>query len=122
MKRAEIKVDKKKLTTVKAMDEATNEAVEVRIPEMLYEGRVLYKDTAFVDYLEFLTYAYTSMYQKGDNGFVSVSSNVKGEDSLRIIGQYKALDNSIVNDVINNGWAARREVVENEIYQTAYFA
>jgi len=92
----------------------------IEIPRWYRDQRQLFMDTAFVDFIEGLIGGYVTVFQRFDDGFVRLSTNIRRNDGSRAVATYIP-NNSIVAETVLRGEVySGRFFVIDEYYITAY--
>lgn len=85
-----------------------------------WNGKSLQEDTEFVDKIEELTQAQTSVFQKVSGGFIRIATNVMNEAGERELGTFVENSSDVAQTVSSGGQYQGRAEVVGEWYLTAY--
>lgn len=115
-----IEVDQNQTEFVQVVDPQSGQERIVSLTKLLINDRPLLNDTIFADEVLQATYGYTMLFQRTDNGFICVSSNVKDDKGKRFINSFLPDTSSVVKGIESGGYFDRREHIAGEWYLTAY--
>ena len=116
----ELTVAEQQTVTMDATHQISNATHQVSLNEWYMGETPLHNNFSFVDRIMELTGATATIFQKIDDGYLRISTNVKKENGNRAVGTFIP-NNSPVIQAIENGQTYRgRAYVVNGWYLTAY--
>jgi methyl-accepting chemotaxis protein len=106
--------------TVEAQNQVTKEMQQVQLKNALFNGTTLYSSTKIVDEISKLTGAVATILQKGQQGYIRISTSLVKSDGSRGINTFIP-NNSPVANALNNGEEFQdRAIVMDEWFLTSY--
>ena len=106
--------------TVKAINQLTNEIHEVAINEWLLNGRYINDDFSFVDSVRHLLGCTATIFQKIDEGYIRMSTNVENKDGSRALNTFIPNSSPVIQAIEQKQIYYGRAYVVNDWYITAY--
>lgn len=106
--------------TIEVENQQTNTTHITTLPVWRHDGKELYNNYDFVDFLEEVIGGSITIFQKIDSGFVRISTNIRKSDSLRAVGTYIPNNSVVAETVLKGKVYYGRAVVVDEWYTTAY--
>lgn len=106
--------------SITVTNQENNIAQEINLPVLLYDGSPLYMNYDFIDYIESISKASYTIYQKIDEGFLRISTNVLNASGERAINTYLP-NSSPVTQALGRGEVYKgRALVMGEWFLTFY--
>ncbi len=105
---------------LKAINPENQRFRQFEIPIWELNGRPIFMDTVFVDMVEGLLGGYVTVFQKFNEGFVRVSTNIRRADGSRAVATYIPNSSPISQTVLRGETFFGRAFVIDEHYTTAY--
>jgi methyl-accepting chemotaxis protein len=103
------------------VNQENNDTRRIQLPVMLYNNRPLYQDYDFVNHLESLTHGTSTIFQKIDDGYLRISTNITNTAGERAVNTYIP-SSSLVAQALDQGQIYKgRAVIMNQLYLTVYF-
>ncbi|MBN2612662.1 MAG: Cache 3/Cache 2 fusion domain-containing protein [Bacteroidales bacterium] len=113
-------LDLSKTMDVQVTNQVDKTSKQVKIPEFAFNGLALYNTTGLVDKIGSLTGATATLFQKTDDGYVRISTNVKTEDGERAVNTYIPNSSPVIKTIEKGEPYLGRAFVVNEWYYAAY--
>ncbi len=105
---------------VTAINQISKHATQITIKDFIIGGERIYNNYSFVDKVQEMTGATSTIFQKIPGGYLRISTNVLKENGERAIGTYIP-NNSPVIQAVESGQTYRgRAFVVDDYYLTAY--
>ena len=115
-----IQINNSKTNRIKVVNQFTQKEIDVKLPEMLRGGSVMFKDTSFVDGISELLGGTATVFQKVSEGFVRVSTNVINNQNQRSVGSFIPNGSPVVNTVLKGETYKGRAFVVDDWCVTMY--
>lgn len=116
----EIEVNEEEKINFKALNQETNTVNDVDVNKWLLDGTTIQNSTKIVDKLQSLTNSTATIFQKIDEGFLRISTNVRKENGERATGTFIPNTSPVAQTVLQGGTFRGRAFVVNAWYLTAY--
>ena len=118
--RAELQIGEDEQVHMQATHQRSDASHQVSLNKWYLGGTSLYNNFSFVDRIMDLTGATATIFQKIDEGYLRISTNVKKEDGSRAVGTYIPDDSPVIQTIENGQTYRGRAYVVNGWYLTAY--
>ncbi len=105
---------------LQATNQETQKVQRFEMPFWERNDQQLFMDTSFVDQMEGLLGGYITIFQKFEQGFVRVSTNIRRKDGSRAMATYIPNSSVIAQTVMRGETYFGRAFVIDEYYTTAY--
>lgn len=115
-----LEVDNKNLIHLKATNHITQESKDVEVPEWSINGGVVQSNTSIVDKIQNMVGGTATIFQRIDDGFLSVSTNILCSDGKRDVGTYIPLSSPVAKSIQKGRMYVGRVLILNEWYLAAY--
>ncbi|WP_282039198.1 methyl-accepting chemotaxis protein [Saccharicrinis aurantiacus] len=112
-------IDESIVNSIDAIDYESQEKFACSIPMVSINHKPLLGDTIFAYQVKEATYGYTRFYQKADNGYVCVSTNILREDGKPDIGKFIRNDSELIKVIETGTYSSSKELHNGEWYMTA---
>jgi len=106
--------------TIKGTDQTTKKTKEYRIRSLKINNTDLYNNTEIVDNIKRKSVETVTIFQKIEDGFLRISTNVKKEDGNRAVGTFIPNSSNIIKTIERGETYLGRAYVVNDWYLTAY--
>lgn len=103
-----------------AINQITKERIRAGIRTWKLDGSTIFKSSAFVDKTYELFGGTTTIFQKIDQGYLRISTNVLKDDSTRAVGTFIPNDSEVIQTIESGETYYGRAYVVNDWYITAY--
>ncbi len=103
-----------------ATNQLTNESKQIDVPEWTVKGETIQNSTRFVDEIKDLVGGTATIFQKIDDGFLRISTNVIAKNGERAVGTYIPNSSPVVKSVMEGNTYVGRAFVVDDYYLTAY--
>lgn len=118
--KGKITLDSKKTISLNVTNQVTNESKMIELPQMLYQGENVYKNSDLIDQLAKETGGTVTLFQMFNGGMVRLSTNLKNSDGSRAIATYIPSSSEVYQTVANGDTYNGRAAVFNDWYVTSY--
>ena len=115
----EFKIDNSK-AVVTATNQVSKTSKEIELDNWFLNGNDLLNNHSFVDYLQETMGGTATIFQKIDDGFLRISTNVRRNDKTRAVGTYIPNSSPVIKKILNGESFFGRAFVVNDWYTTAY--
>ncbi len=109
-----------KIITLNAIDQITKKEKLVSIRKWLLNGKQLQYNYDFVDKLKNMIGGTVTIFQKIEDGFLRISTNVLTKTSSRAVGTYIPNDSPVIKKILSGQRFYGRAYVVNQWYLTVY--
>lgn len=116
----EININEDEKINYQAVNQETKSVSSVNVNEWKVNGESIQNDTKIVDKLQALTNSTATIFQKIDEGFLRISTNVRKENGQRATGTFIPNSSPVAQTVMQGGTFRGRAFVVNAWYLTAY--
>jgi methyl-accepting chemotaxis protein len=106
--------------SIEARNQLTDDIVEVNLPLLTYNGKLLYNNNIFVDKIRDLTGDACTVFQRIPQGFVRITTNIKDTTGERAINTYIPKSSPVIKSVEQGKTYNGRAFVVNDWYLTSY--
>ncbi len=113
-------IETEELIVVSGINQITKEEKQYTIPKLKLTGKPLYKDNRIVDYIQDETKQTVTIFQKIEDGYLRIATNVKKTDGTRAIGTYIPNNSEVIKTIETGETYYGRAFVVNDWYRTAY--
>lgn len=113
-------VETAKKVEFRALNQITHKEKLIYVNQWLLNGNQLQYHYEFVDDLKRMVGGTVTIFQKIDDGFLRISTNVRNEDYSRAVGTYIPKSSPVIKTVMSGETYIGRAYVVNDWYQTAY--
>ncbi len=103
-----------------ATNQLSNESKQIDVPEWIVQGETIQNSTRFVDEIKELVGGTATIFQKIDDGFLRISTNVIAKNGERAIGTYIPNSSPVVKSIMEGNTYVGRAFVVDDYYLTAY--
>ena len=110
----------KRTINVVGTNQITNQTKVYTIPRWFINKKPLYEDTEIVDKIKSLTSENVTIFQKIEDGYLRVSTNVLKKDSTRAVGTFIPNSSNVVKTIEKGESYYGRSVVVDDWFLTAY--
>jgi len=115
-----IRVEEGDKVRMKATHQISNASHEVSLDKWHLGDTTIHHHFSFVDRIMELTGATATIFQKIDEGYLRISTNVKKDDGSRAVGTFIPDDSPVIRTIENGQTYRGRAYVVNGWYLTAY--
>ncbi len=115
----DIKVSSKSIN-LDAINQETHETKQVDVPEWIVKGETVQNSTQFVDEIKELVGGTATIFQRIDDGFLRVSTNVIAKNGERAVGTYIPDSSPVIKTILEGNTYIGRAFVVDDWYLTAY--
>ena len=119
-KKDQIIIEEDKLFDIQAVNQISNERVDVTIPEMSYKGETIYHRYDIVDHIGELINGTSTIFQKIPQGFLRISTNVLNKQDQRGVNTFIPNDSEVVKTIMKGQVYHGRAFVVDQWYLTVY--
>jgi len=116
----DLRVDEEATVQMEASNQISGSTHRVNLPKWYHGEREMHEDFSFVDQIMDLTGATATIFQKIDNGYLRISTNVEKENGSRAVGTYIPNSSPVIQTIENGQTYRGRAYVVNGWYLTAY--
>lgn len=116
----ELTVSEDETVRMQATNQNSDATHNAEVNEWYLGDESLHEENNFVDKIMDMTGATATVFQKIDNGYLRISTNVKEEDGDRAVGTYIPDDSEVVRTVEQGRTYEGRAFVVDDWYLTAY--
>ncbi|MCW3785304.1 methyl-accepting chemotaxis protein [Plebeiibacterium sediminum] len=109
-----------KTIALSATNQLTNESRKIEVPEWTVQGEQIQNSTRFVDEIKDLVGGTATIFQKIDDGFLRISTNVIDKNGERAVGTYIPNSSPVVKSIMEGNTYVGRAFVVDDYYLTAY--
>lgn len=102
------------------VNQITGVSFTTKIANWKYKGKNLHQDFEFVDEIYSLVGGTATIFQKIEQGYVRISTNVKKSDGSRAVGTFIPNDSPVIKTIEQGQTYIGRAFVVNDWYVTAY--
>ncbi len=120
IKQAKIIIDEKTVENALVINQITKEKEQIRLPQMRIDGKQVYQNFELVDFLGKQTNATATIFQKIDQGYLRISTNVLKLDGSRAVNTYIPNDSPVIQTIERGETFKGRAFVVNKWYHTIY--
>ncbi len=113
-------IETDKTIVINGVNQITNEAKQYTISKWELAGSTMYADNRLVDYIQEQTNETATIFQKIDDGYIRIATNVIKEDGTRAIGTYIPNNSEVIKIIETGETYYGRAFVVNDWYRTAY--
>ncbi len=103
-----------------ATNQLSNESKQIDVPEWIVQGETIQNSTRFVDEIKELVGGTATIFQKIDDGFLRISTNMIAKNGQRAIGTYIPNSSPVVKSIMEGNTYVGRAFVVDDYYLTAY--
>ena len=103
-----------------ATNQETHEMKQVNVSEWLVNGETVQNSTKFVDEIKDLVGGTATIFQKIDEGFLRVSTNVMTKEGERAVGTFIPNSSPVIKTILEGNTYIGRAFVVDDWYLTAY--
>ncbi len=108
------------IISMQAINQITKEVTEVNLNQWLHNGQQVQNHFEFVDRLRSILGGTATIFQRIDQGFLRVSTNVMKLDGSRAVGTYIPNESPVIQTILKGETFRGRAFVVNDWYLTAY--
>lgn len=105
---------------LRATHQITKKSQYVQLKKWSYNGKILQNDTHLVDKIQALVGGTATIFQKIDDGFLRISTNVRKLDGERATGTFIPNSSPVSKTILKGETFKGRAYVVNDWYLTAY--
>lgn len=105
---------------VTAINQVTKLASQVTINKLTIGGKEIFNDYSFVDKIQEITGATSTIFQKIPEGYLRISTNVLTEDGKRAVGTFIPNGSPVIQSIEAGKTYKGRAFVVDDYYLTAY--
>ncbi|QEN03920.1 methyl-accepting chemotaxis protein [Thiospirochaeta perfilievii] len=105
---------------VEGINQITKESREYKISRWMLSGKSLYKNYEIVDLIKSKSVETATIFQKVDDGYLRISTNVTTLDNKRAVGTYIPNSSSVIKEIESGKTFYGRAYVVNDWFLTAY--
>jgi len=105
---------------MEAVNQISKEKSSVTLKQWVFDGYQIQENFVFVDKLKSILGGTATIFQKIDQGFLRISTNVKKLDGLRAVGTYIPNESPVIQTILKGETFLGRAYVVNDWYLTAY--
>ncbi|HKK58956.1 MAG TPA: methyl-accepting chemotaxis protein, partial [Salinivirga sp.] len=116
----EIEVNEESKIPFQAVNQETKISTSLKVNEWTLGGQTLQNNTKVVDKLESLTNSTATIFQKIDQGFLRIATNVRKKSGERAVGTFIPNSSPVAQTVMQGGTFRGRAFVVSDWYLTAY--
>jgi len=106
--------------TISAVNQITTEANNYSINVWTLKGKQLYQNTELVDKIKDQSVETATIFQKIDDGYLRISTNVMKKDGSRAVGTFIPNSSEVIKTIETGQTYMGRAFVVNDWYLTAY--
>lgn len=103
-----------------AKDQVSGSQTQISIPALIYNGRQVLNDYQFVDRIGRVTGGTNTIFQKFENGYLRISTNITDANGNRAVGTYIPNSSEVVQALDKGETYRGRAIIMNEWYLTYY--
>ncbi len=112
--------EKKQQIIVNGINQITKEEKQYQIPIWELNGTQLYNSNILVDYIQEQTHETATIFQKIDDGYLRIATNVIKSNGERAVGTYIPDESEVIKTIETGETYYGRAFVVNDWYLTAY--
>ncbi|ALO16946.1 Ribose and galactose chemoreceptor protein [Salinivirga cyanobacteriivorans] len=116
----DIEINEEEKLPFQAVNQETNISTSLKVNEWTLGGQTLQNNTKIVDKLESLTNSTATIFQKIDQGFLRIATNVRKKSGERAVGTFIPNSSPVAQTVMQGGTFRGRAFVVSDWYLTAY--
>lgn len=105
---------------ISATNQITKETKQYSIPEWKLKNNTLYLDTTLVDQIKSQCVETVTIFQKIEDGYVRISTNVLNKDNTRAVGTFIPNSSEVIKTIEQGKTYLGRAFVVDDWYLTAY--
>ena len=105
---------------IEATNQISKEKSRESVPVWYHNGQIIHNNFNFVDKIGELTDATATIFQKIDDGYLRISTNVKKLDNSRAVGTFIPNNSEVIKTIEKGETYRGRAFVVNDWYLTAY--
>ncbi len=105
---------------LEATNQVTHKIKQVNISEWIVQGQTVQNSTRFVDEIKDLVGGTATIFQKIDDGFLRISTNVIAKNGERAVGTYIPNASPVIKTILDGNTYVGRAFVVDDWYLTAY--
>lgn len=115
-----IKVDQTQKIPYKATNQETNQVVNVEVDAWYLGGDMVQNANEIVDQIQKLSGSTATIFQKTDEGFLRIATNVRDNDGKRATGTFIPFTSIVAKTIMQRNPFFGRAFVVDDMYLTAY--
>ena len=116
----DIEINEEEKLLFQAVNQETKISTSLKVNEWTLNGQTLQNNTKIVDKLESLTNSTATIFQKIDQGFLRIATNVRKKSGERAVGTFIPNSSPVAQTVMQGGTFRGRAFVVSDWYLTAY--
>jgi len=116
----DIEINEEEKLPFQAVNQETKISTSLKVNEWTLGGQTLQNNTKVVDKLESLTNSTATIFQKIDQGFLRIATNVRKKSGERAVGTFIPNSSPVAQTVMQGGTFRGRAFVVSDWYLTAY--
>ncbi|MCG8702206.1 MAG: Cache 3/Cache 2 fusion domain-containing protein, partial [Bacteroidales bacterium] len=116
----ELKFHSNRIQSVMGINQVSKEKKEYTIRALEYNGDVIFQNYTFVDDIQNKTNATATIFQRIDDGFLRISTNIKKLNGERATGTYIPNSSPVIQTILKGETYRGRAFVVNDWYLTSY--
>ncbi len=114
-----IKINSNKIDLV-ATNQETNDSKQIAVSEWIVQEETVQNSTRFVDEIKDLVGGTATIFQKIEDGFLRISTNVIAKNGERAVGTYIPNSSPVVKTIMEGNTYVGRAFVVDDWYLTSY--
>ncbi len=118
--RGELKYHENRTQTIEAVNQETKESKTFTVKALEYNGSDVFQNYSFVDDIQQKTNSTATIFQRIDDGFLRISTNIKKLDGNRATGTYIPNHSPVIQTILKGETYQGRAFVVNDWYLTSY--
>jgi methyl-accepting chemotaxis protein len=115
-----IEIDESLPIPYKAVNQETNQVVATEVDSWYIKGSLVQNSTAIVDKIQELTGSTATLFQKTNQGFLRIATNVRDNNGNRATGTFIPSSSEVAKTIISGKSYFGRAFVVDDMYLTSY--